>query len=474
MTKLFSVKPAALFCILPMGISSLAASASSVTLTSQDQTDLAVTLYTDNLGLIQDTRTLSTLSPNQNVIIRDISKQMQTETLQIRGAGKIKEQTLNSSILNYQSLLEHHIGKQVTLVKELQSGDEISKDVQLLSINGNRALVQNTDKIESIPLNSHWRFIFSEKPESLLLKPSLTFKSSGTTSEGNAQLSYLTQGLSWQMDYVMTMDKSGDNAVLDGLASLNNSTGTSLENARIKLLAGDVNRVAPSGRYAPKAVMMAAADAELAGNPAPESLNDYKLYTLAEPVTLLNQQRTQVPLIHADSVEVDSLQRFQFYISPHVDSQTHKVKPESYIRFINNKNHGIGQPLPSGSVRFFAPDSEGELHYVGGSHIGQTAVGEKVELAMGRSVDVTVTQKQTDYQTAFDGTVVAYELRIKNAAKQDKEIEVSSLFSTPWKLISSTYQPVEQSAGSAKWKVSVQGSSETVLTMRVRLKTKNN
>ena len=89
---------------------------------------------------------------------------------------------------------------------------------------------------------------------------------------------------------------------------------------------------------------------------------------------------------------------------------------------------------------------------------------------MGKAFDVTITQRQTDFQKAFDGSVVAYELRVRNSALKSREVEITSLFSQPWSLISSTQQPIEKSAGMAKWKVTVQGKSESLVSVRVRLK----
>ncbi len=443
--------------------------AAPLTITHEQQTDLAVTLYTNNLGLIQDTRQLPALEEDQTVVIRDVSNQMQTETLQIRDAGLVKEQTLNNALLNYHALLQHYIGKSVTLSRQQPNGEEVRQNVTLLNVDGNTALVENGTQVESVPLySSDWRIIFPTRPDNLLLKPSLTFRSQGTSEPAQAKLSYLTQGLSWQMDYVMTLNEGNTELVVDGLASLINNTGTPLHNARVNLLAGDVYKT-ENPRYRAKEVMMAAARADEGSAPLPETINDYQLYTLKDTVTLQDQQRTQVPLLHADKVKVESLQRYSFYIHAGIDNQTQKVKPESFIRFTNNLHHGLGSPLPSGQVRFFSPDKKGELHYTGGTHINQTAIGEQVELAMGKAFDVTISRRQTDYQTAFDGTVAEYELRIQNSANKSRDVEISSLFSQPWKLISSTMQPLEQSAGSAKWRINVPGNSEGLLTMRVRL-----
>lgn len=454
---------------LMAGLSLASSLTLATTITDQEQTDLAVTLYTNNLGLVQDTRQLPALTPGQSLAIGDVSREMQIETLQIKNAGTILEQTLNNALLNYHNLLQHYIGKSLTLAKILPNGEELHKSVTLLSIEGDQALVENDQQTESVTLNDQWRFIFPKRPDNLLLKPSLTFRSAGTKEPGTAQISYLTSGLSWQMDYVMTLAPDNTQATLEGLASLSNTTGTDLKNARVKLLAGDINHSHRGGFYSRKEEVMMAAAPQADLNQAPQALNDYQLYSLKDPVTLQNHQTTQVPLLQAEKVKVTPLQRHRLYISHNLDSAVQKIKPDSFIRFVNNKNHGLGQPLPAGQVRFFAPDNKSELQYVGGAHIGQTATGEKVELAMGQAFDMTIEQRQTDYQSAFDGTVVEYELRIRNSAMSKRDVEIEGLFSMPWKLISSSVQPTDTNAGSALWKISVPGNSDALLTLRARL-----
>lgn len=445
--------------------------AATVTVTDQEQTDLAVTLYTHDLGLIQDSRTLPALSAEDRVVINDVSKQMQTETLQIRNAGIIQEQTLTNAVLNYSSLLQHHIGKMITLAKTLPNGQEIRQDVRLLNTDGQQMLVDNQGVIESIPNSSDWRILFSSRPDNLLIKPSLTFRSQGTSQSQPAQMSYLTNGLSWQMDYVMTLNDSYTQMNVEGLASLINYTGTDLKQARIRLLAGDIYQSTPRPKFQAREVMMAAmADG---GAPGPEAVGDYQLFTLPEPLTLLDQQRTQVPLLRASQVAVTPVQKYRFYIHPHVDNQTLKVKPESFIRFSNTDKQGLGKVLPSGQVRFFAPDKAQELHFVGGAQLGQTAVGEEVEMVMGKAFDVTIHQRQTDFQTAFDGAVVEYELRIQNSAHQARAVEINALFNQPWQLVSASKPINTQNAGAAVWTLNVPGNSDTLLSVRVRLTKQN-
>lgn len=443
-------------------------------LTAEQQTQLSVTLYTDNLGLVQETRSRPALPANQAVYLEDISQQMQTETLRLDKVGRIKEQTLNQAVLNLNTLLDKAIGKTIILARRAADGQELQQSVRLLSAQGNTLMIEHNNRIETITRGEEWRIIFPDMPDNLVLKPSLQFTTAGAPNPGQADISYLTSGLSWQMDYVMTLNTARDEMQLQGMASLQNMTGTDFNNARIKLLAGDVNQVQGGDRlYAKEAMMRSTMDALPMPSPVSqqESLSDYQLYTLDSSVNLLDQQRTQVPFLSQDNVKVDPVLTYRYRIGATPEQQVLTLKPNSVIRFYNNQHHGIGKPLPAGNARFFIPDNEGQLQYVGAAQLKQTAIGDRVELPMGQAFDQSIVRKQTDIQEAFDGTVVAHELLLRNNAKESRIFEISTDFYQPWSIVSSTVDPVEKTGGNAVWRVTVPGNAETTLNMRIRLRT---
>ena len=453
--------------LITLAATAVTANAAQLTLSAEQQTDLAVTLYKQDLGLIQDSRQHPAISADDTVVIRDVSQQMQTETLQIRGAGKILEQSLNSQLLSYRGLLEQYIGKSLILARLMPGSDtEQRQEVKLMSINESVAVIQNKTVLEAVPLNSkQWRFIFPSRPEGMLLKPSLTFRSEGSKA-GVSQLSYLTAGLSWQMDYVATLDNSGRQMSLEGLASLYNQTGSTLKDARVRLLAGQVDQ--PSQQRQGR-MLMAMAKAEMDSGQAPESLGDVKLYSLDNRVTLQNNQHTQVPLLSAPRVAIEQRIKQSIYIHPSIQNEELTLKPQRYIRFANSHQAGLGRPLPGGSVRFFTPDRQNELQFIGGAHLKQSAAGDRLELALGQSFDVGIKMQQTGYQDTFNGSVVSYRLKINNASDQNNTLDLHSQFNQRWELISSTFPVSSTSAGSGRWQIPLAGNSETLFDLQVRL-----
>ncbi|MEH6443611.1 MAG: hypothetical protein V7784_06915 [Oceanospirillaceae bacterium] len=449
--------------------------AKTITLTQADQTNLAITLYTDNLALVQDSRILGSITKQDTVVVKGISQQMHPQSLQIQNAGKITEQTLNREIVTYQGLIKSHIGKHIVLVKEQKSGDEIRQKVKLLNVSGNTAIVELNESIESIPLQSNtWRLVFPSKPADMLLKPSLTFKSQGKNTTNNIQLNYLSNGLEWRMDYVLELNQARTEMQLKALASLFNNTNTYFNKASIKLLAGNISRPNTEKNRslsAPVAMaMMAKAGADTNNNA--QNMGDLKLYKLPQQANLKPQQQTQIPLLQANKVPVTAGYRYHFYVNPYLDSNKIDTHPQTFLSFTNNKKSQLGIPLPTGQARVFNPDANGDLQFIGASQLRQSTENELIEIATGQAFDVSIKQQQTNYEKTFNGALVGIQFIITNSSKQAKTLDLSGSFSHSWEIISSTFPTSEKRSANAQWKIEMRANSSIVFNLNTRLKTK--
>ncbi|WP_020682283.1 DUF4139 domain-containing protein [Marinobacterium rhizophilum] len=438
--------------------------ATPLSIDAHAQKDLTLTVYNQNLGLVRDSRALPALAPGQAVVIQDVSRQMQTETLSIKGAGQILEQNLNTNLLSHQSLLRYYLGQDLQLARRNPAnGDESLTQVTLLSIEGDRALVRHDSQIESIPLNGDWRFIFPSVPTHLSSTPSLEFRSQGTSAAAPATFSYLTGGLSWQMDYVMTLDESGEKMSLEGLATLHNSTGIDFENARFQLMAGTLNQ--PERETYRKAnIAMAAMASE--PDAAPEAFEDYQLYTLPNSTSLLDQQQKQLPLVSTAALAVKREYRHEFLAMPRPDSRRHRSAPQTWLSFEN----GADTPLPGGAVRTFAPDENGRLQFIGGSRIGHTPTGQDVELMLGEAFELSVERQQTLLSKEYDGYLAEYEVLVRNSGSDVKTLDLAVNFAQPWTLEHASLEMTESRGGRAHWSLEVPAKGKTVLRFRVKLK----
>jgi hypothetical protein len=436
---------------------------------SEKQQDLSITLYNQDLGLVRDVRSLPRIDQGQTLYIRDVSHQIMSQTLQVENAGKILEQNLNNNLISVYALLNAYTGKMVQLARfNSVSGSETISDALLLSSDGNQALVEYQGRIETVPVNQQgWRFIFPSVPEGMQSRPSLEIRSDGTTKAGEAVLTYLTQGLSWQMDYSLVVNNAGDQLKLDGLATLNNNTGVNFHNSKILLMAGQVNQAsAPMLRQ--KAVMLRAES--MADSGAPQSFQDYQLYKLPQRASLLSGQTKQVSLISADKVTAEKSYHYQFEVYPSLDRQTYDQKPDINISFINDEKEGLGFPLPAGTARVFSPDADGLRHFIGSAMIENSSKGQTVNLPIGKAFDLTIKQQQSLFEKTYDSFLNGYELQLSNSSEQAKEIEITANFHQDWKVTESNQPYKRVNASQLRWTISVPAEGNARLEFKTELK----
>lgn len=451
-------------------LSGLAAQA--LTLSEDSRQAVNLTLYQSNLALIEETRTTPALPANSRIILTGVSPQMLAETLQVNGAGQVLEQNLESNTLDLQRLLQQQIGQPIHLIRfNPATGGESERQVKLLRTEGKVLLVENEQgQVETLTLHDgQWRLAL-DAPAPYQLKPSLSFKSTGTPKPGDAQLRYLSRGLSWSMDYVINLDTKGEKVDLQGLATLNNTTDMQWPDARIKLLAGQVNEPAPN--YAmeqAKMMMRAAPAADAMGGASRSSVQDYHLYTLNHTLTLEPQQQKQIPLIQQQSLPARIHYQQRVQVTPHQQQPMRKANPDITLSF---EAPAIGEnrtPLPAGQVRVFRPDTEGQLQFIGGSQLDSAAPGERAEIVLGKAFDLDVEYEQTAFKKLFIGYEISYAVTLNNRSEETKPFVVDARIPLPFKLMQSDLEPTKSTASRLTWTLDLQPGEERVINFSVKL-----
>jgi len=273
----------------------------------EDQDSVAVTIYNENLALIKDKRTI-TLDKGFNLLaFRGVSAKMRAETALLRNLNNaglnVIEQNFDFDLLTPQKLLEKYVGKQVQIATmNPATGEETIEQATVLSTNQG-VVVQIGDRIET---NPRGRYIFDKVPENLRDQPTLVIQLNSPTSKPqDVELSYLSSGLSWKADYVAELNTNDDKLDLVGWVTLNNTSGTSYNNAKLQLVAGDVNVVKQEFRKASRNLGAVMEMADAAPRMEQESLFEYHLYSLNRPTTIANNQKKQVSLLTATQVPVN-------------------------------------------------------------------------------------------------------------------------------------------------------------------------
>lgn len=457
---------------------SWAAAGDELVSTAADQQGVAVTIYNDNLALVKDARRVRLARDFNRLAWREVSAQMRPETAQLRntsnpGGFRLQEQNFNFDLLTPQKLLEKYLGREVSVIRTHPvSGAETRETATVLATNGG-VVLKFADRIETgVP----GRLAFPGVPDTLRDTPTLVISLiNPSTGPQNLELSYLTGGLSWRADYVAELNAGDDRLDLNGWVTLSNQSGAAYPNAKLQLVAGDLNRVRDAQ---PRAVMAMAAKVADAAEMQQESLFEYHLYTLQRPTTLAENQTKQVALMSASRVPVRKeflLEGANFYYAGQHGELGQKIKVGVFVEF-DNTGDGLGIPLPRGVVRVYKKDGQGNAQFVGEDRIDHTPKNETVRLKLGDAFDLTADRKQTAFQK-LAGTgrynyvfESAYELVLKNAKKEAVTVTVREPMPGDWTMVSESQPHAKAASGTAEWKVRVPAEGRTTLTWRVRVR----
>ncbi len=268
----------------------------------EDQTGVAITIYNVNLGLVKDQREIKLPRGTGELRFMDVASQIIPTSVHIKSrleseSLQVLEQNYEYDLLNPQKLLDKYVGKEVRLYYKnpYTEREEVVK-ATLLSNNGGPIF-----KIgDEITFGHPGRIIFPGVPENLISKPTLVWLvENSLSSVQKVEASYLTNGINWRADYVVTLNNKDNKADLSGWVTIDNKSGASYKDAKLKLVAGDIHRVKDEFEYRDKMMRVA----EAAGKPAPqfkeEEFFEYHIYTLQRPSTVKENQTKQIRLITA-------------------------------------------------------------------------------------------------------------------------------------------------------------------------------
>lgn len=467
--------------LMLMGLATVAWAADEQSVQQGRQTSLAVTIYNNDLALVKDARQAKLRSGENNLAWREVSARIQPETALLRTTGgpgiELLEQNFDFDLLTPQKMLEKSVGETIRVIKtHPMTGVESTEYATVLAAN-NGFVLKYADRVETnIPANA--RLAFGVVPPGLRDRPTLSLAFNAERGgEQEVELSYLTGGLGWKADYVAELTGKEESLDLNGWVTLTNTSGTSYPNARLQLVAGDVNRAPQEYR---QKVMLREAVPMAAAAPAmqEESLFEYHLYTLNRPTSIDNNQTKQVALLSAPKVPVSKeylLRGAEYYYYGQYADLGQKLKAGVFLEF-DNKGGNLGIPLPKGVVRVYKKDAAGRAQFIGEDRIDHTAKAEKVRLKLGEAFDVNADKKQTDYQKVANygrsGGVheTAYQIEIRNAKKEAIKVKVVEPMPGDWQILSESLPHKKESARAAVWEVPVPAEGKTVLTWRARIK----
>jgi hypothetical protein len=450
-----------------------------LTTTLDDQSELSITVYNSDIALVRDVRTLQLARGTGNLRFMDIAATVNPATVHFRSltepsAVSVLEQNYEYDLLDPDKLLRKYVGREVTLMRSRQDGGTTRQEevkATLLSYNNGPVWKIGNEIVTGLGAD-HIRF--PELPDTLYSRPTLiwTVQNDGVARH-RVEASYLASKLAWNADYVLTVGRDDKAADLNGWVTLTNNSGTAFRNAKLQLVAGELNRVrqqfnkladlaaAPSARERQEAVM------------TQESFSDYHLYTMGRKTTINNSQTKQVSLLEGTDVPV--IKRYvvdgqnYYYRSPHPGSPI-KDAVQVFYQFKNEERAGLGMPMPAGVLRVYQQDSKGGVQFVGEDRITHTPKDETLNVKIGNAFDVVSERKQTDFlKIASNVYEMEYEITLRNHKTSAIRVEVNEPLGGTWRMLTASHEWTKDSAWSANFKVPVAADGTAVVKYRVRV-----
>ena len=446
------------------------------TIGADARTDLEVTIYNSDIGLVKDTRSFTLPKGGRlDLLLEEVAAKVQAETvlpvsLSPDRAWVVLEQNYEYDLLSPMTLLSKYVGREVTLATYDANNKVISKQRgTLLSLNDG-PLYQVGKEIH---INHPGHVILPEVPDELVARPSLRWLVEADQGRHSIQVSYLTAGLTWKADYVLKVNRGATRGDLTGWITLNNTSGIAYPEASVKLGAGVVHRVSSRPRSLPARPMLAMARPP---EVTEEAFMEYHLYTIPWATTLKHNQQKQVELLSRSGVGLT--RKYVVELSPRyaVGPQLENGKLPVIVRLslINSQANHLGDPLPGGIIRVYSEDRSGGLQFAGEDRIGHTPRDEQLTLTLGQAFDLVCEVKQTGYENLGARRTRQHEHSMKVSLRNRKDsedvtIDVLARFAGTWQMRTNSHDFVKEDAFTAKFPIKVPAGAEVVLTYSVRV-----
>lgn len=447
---------------LSAGLAAISAPAAA----QPEQSNLAVTIYNQNLALVQDTRQLNLPAGRSRQEFPNVSGQISPETVTLSGQDVgIVEQNFDFDLLSPSKLMEKAVGEEITLLRtNPATGAETRERAKVLAVNGG-VVLQIGNRIEvlrddGLPV----RAIFDRVPENLRARPTLSVTlESARAGARPVTLSYLTPGMSWKADYVTLFDEAAGKIDVQGWVTLTNTTGTTFDNADTLLVAGEIggggyNQYNRGYRPPPPPGNRPGTE-----TPGRESLGDFYLYPLKERTTIANQQTKQVSFL---DVAGAAGRRAYVFRNSWLGTIDQAASADTVLQFSSSRDQGLGDALPAGTVRVYMKDSRGRAQFIGENQIGHTPMGSDVAITTGQAFDVKVqpvVEKRERVSSGRWRTMMRYTLT--NARPQAVTVDLVQM--GLWgdvRIAEESLKSTRRSADEALWRVTVPANGESIVT----------
>ena len=448
-----------------------------------------LTVYNGGFALVRDTRGITLKAGQNSIEVEDVAAKIDPtsilfKTLTAPNSVSILEQNYQYDLISPDSILNKSVGQKLTLTGFDSNSKPYTQSGVLMAPPANGGVVIKMDD-GSMVLRPQGQVSLQRMPDGLHPKPTLNWLlESAQAGDQDAQISYITNGISWTADYVALVNKDDTALDLTGWVTMDNQSGATYSDAKLTLMAGDVRRQQPeAARYS---FGMSYDNAYAPGKPQFEekSFFEYHMYTMERPTTIRDNETKQLSLLEASgaSVTKDMIYdgRKQWWASWWYDGRTdlnpgsgydtstyHKVNV--VLVLTNSKENHMGMPLPKGRIRVYKLDDTGTQQFIGEDNIDHTPKDEKFRLYVGDSFDVVGDYKRTDFKKISDRVIEeTFQVNVRNHKETPVAVRVVDHVWADWNVLSSSTDYTKKDAHTIEFPIKVPADGETIVTYTIR------
>jgi hypothetical protein len=455
---------------------------------AQDVDDgVSLTIYNKGTALVQDRRTFTFNEGENTLDFTDVASSIDATSVSFKSltdplGTTVLEQNYVYDLVGSGALLKRYLDEQVQITAE----DGTVFSGQLLSGRNGEIILRGDDGQVTVLSQSKARDIrFPALPEGLITRPTLRWLlQAGTAGEQQVELTYLTNGMTWTANYTVLLGTENTSLNLNGWVTLSNTSGASFRDAQVKLIAGDVNRIAQPLN---KNVRMERATPTALPTATPPGVQqreffEYQLYEINRPVTVANNETKQVEFV--SGVDVPATTYFVFnggsptfygYGYPITDQyygQAGITNVQNWLEFSTGEEDGLGADLPAGRIRVYQEDTDGTALLIGENRIDHTPMGEDVSIFLGNAFDLVGERTQTDFKLIASNVLEeTFEIRLRNR-KDDETVQIrvpENLFRwSDWEVLSASALFTKLDSNTIEFRIDVAPGEEKIITYTVR------
>ncbi|HEX9974349.1 MAG TPA: DUF4139 domain-containing protein [bacterium] len=440
----------------------------AVPLISQ-QREIAITVYNNDLAVVKDIRNLDLKNGMSELKYQEVAARIDPTSVHFKSLTApvkvaIIEQNYEYDLVSADKIAEKYLDKDITIILK----DKSTFSGQLLSYDGGYfTLKTESGVIKLLSRDNIANIDFPKLPEGLITRPTLVW-TINNAQPGNhkTEVSYLTSGMNWHAEYVAVAKDNDQKLELNAWVSIDNRSGATYPDARLKLIAGEVHQVMKARPmqmakgYALQAMDAAAPQFE------EKSFFEYHLYTLKRATTINQNQIKQVSLFPSVETKVSKIYTYE--------SSRSQDDVRVNLEFFNSKQNGMGMPLPAGKVRVYKEDpDDASMEFIGEDLIEHTPKDEKIRLFLGNAFDIKAERAMTDkISTGKESYTETWQTKLRNHKDAAVDVVVVEKLYGFWEIKKSTHQYKKKDATTVEFAVSVPKDQEVVLEYTAAFKRK--